>query len=71
MERYTEAAPGDRIIGRFIGDLDLLLVRCDAEESDFGAVIVAIDDGSRGEWYAVADSLAAFLREYARYDGQK
>ena len=70
-ERPQDAADGDRVIGRFIGDLDLLLIRCNPRESDFGSIVVAIRDGFRKEWYRPASSLSSFLEEYASYDGQK
>lgn len=71
LERPEDVARGDRVIGRFIGDLDLLVIRCDPRESDFGDVIVALGDGERKEWYRTASSLSSFLEEYASYDGQK
>ena len=73
LERPKDALPGDRVIGKFIGDLDLLVMRCDPAESDFGSILVALlDGGLRKEWYhRVAGSLSAFLEEYASYDGQK
>jgi len=70
-ERPEETRRGDRVIGEFIGDADLLLVRCDPHEPDFGSILVAIGEGWRSEWYPVGDTLSAFLEEYAAYEGQK
>ncbi len=70
-DRREYAARGDRVIAEFIGDLDLLLMRCDTTESDFGGIIVATDDGKRDEWYRVASSLSSFLEEYGSCDGQQ
>jgi len=72
LERPKDALPGDRVIGQFIGDQDLLVMRCDPAESDCGSILVALRDGFRKEWYhRVADSLSSFLEEYASYEGQK
>lgn len=40
-ERAGDAATGDLIVGEFLGDQELLLVRCDPGASDWGAVIRA------------------------------
>lgn len=72
LERPEDALPGDRVIGQFVGDQDLLVMRCIPGESDFGTVLVALRDGWRKEWYhRVADNLSSFLKEYASYEGQK
>lgn len=67
---FREELPGDRIAGRFIGDSDQLMVRCDPSSSDYGKVIVVID-GFRSEWYVAADDLASFLALYEKCEGQK
>jgi hypothetical protein len=72
LERPKDALPGDRVIGQFIGDQDLLVTRCIPGESDFGSILVALRDGWRKEWYhRVAEDLSSFLEEYASYEGQK
>ncbi|MGH2465745.1 MAG: SMI1/KNR4 family protein [Candidatus Limnocylindrales bacterium] len=57
---------GDLAIGRFIGDLDLILLRCDPAAPDFGAVVIAIDDYGRSDWFRPAGSLGDFLERFAR-----
>ncbi len=70
-ERSTEAIPGDVVVGEFLGDSDLLLVRCDAGAPDFGAVLVALPIDPRPLWPTVALTLASFLRQLADADGDK
>lgn len=70
-ERSRDVRRGDRVIGTFIGDEDLLLIRCNSRESDSGSILVALRDGWRNEWHTAATSLSSFLEEYALYEGQK
>ena len=69
--RSKDAVSGDRVIGEFIGDFELLIVRCDPSESDFGSILVALPVDPRNEWYRVASSFLSFLEEYRSNDGQK
>lgn len=62
---------GDRIVGEFLGDSDLLLVRSDPESSDFGNVVVALPIDAREDWYVVARSFTEFLNKYAEAEGNK
>lgn len=57
---------GDLPIGRFLGDLDLVLLRCDPGVSDFGSVVIAISDYPRADWFRPAGSLGEFLERFAR-----
>jgi hypothetical protein len=59
------------VIGKFLGDSDLLVIRADETQSDFGSVIVALPIDPRPDWYHVAKSLADFLEEFAQSGGQK
>ena len=70
-EREHQARPGDLIVGEFLGDQDLLLVRCDPAVSDFGTVLVALPLDDREDWYVVAPSLTAFLEKYEQEEGAK
>lgn len=70
-EIYTQFDAGDVIVGRFFGDLDRLLVRCDRSANDFGNVVVVLRDGLRKEWYTIASSLEEFLTKYAKAEGDK
>lgn len=63
--------PGDLIIGEFLGDADLLVLRCDATSSDFGNVMIALPLDSREEWYLAANSLESFLIQFLAAEGDK
>ena len=65
-------AKGDVILGRFIGDSDLLLVRADPQSPDFGRIIVVtgvIDP--RPDWEIVAESFGEFLNRYVAARGDR
>jgi len=62
---------GDVIIGEFLGDSDLLLIRCDSNSNDFGAVVVVLPLDDRPEWYLVAYSFIEFLWAYLSSGGEK
>jgi len=70
-ERKRDFSEGDLIVGRFLGDSDLLIVRCSDDESDFGKVLVALPLDPRSDWYNVADSFADFLEKYIAAKGDK
>jgi hypothetical protein len=59
------------VIGKFLGDSDLLVIRCSQSEEDFGNVLVALPLDPRPDWDHVAESLADFLDEYAKTGGEK
>jgi hypothetical protein len=69
--RAPDAVPGDLVVGEFLGDSELLFVRADPKASDHGAVLVALPLDRRPDWYRVAPSLPAFLRQYAHAEGAK
>lgn len=69
--RTRDYLQGDRIVGEFLGDSDLLLVRSDPELNDFGNVVVVLPIDVRGDWYVVAQSFTEFLRKYAEAEGSK
>lgn len=69
--RAKESLPGDLVVGEFLGDQDLLLLRCDPEAEDFGRVLVALPLDSREDWYDVSPDLDAFLLAYERAQGAK
>lgn len=62
---------GDLVIGRFLGDSDLLIIRCDESSPDFGRLLVALPLDPREEWYKVADSFEDFLSRYVEAKGDK
>ena len=41
-EKQKDFLPRDLIIGEFLGDSELLAVRCDPEQQDFGTVLIAL-----------------------------
>jgi hypothetical protein len=63
--------PGDLVIGRFIGDSDLLVIRCDESKDDFGRIIVANPIDPRSDWDQAAYSLCDFLERYSNAGGAK
>lgn len=70
-ERRREFCKGDLVVGRFLGDSDLLIVRCSEDEADFGKVLVAVPLDPRNDWYNVANSFAEFLENYIAAKGDK
>lgn len=70
-QRKEDFQPGDLIIGEFLGDSDLLVVRGDETSPDFGNVIIALALDSREEWYIAANSLESFLSQFIAAKGDK
>lgn len=70
-QRRKDYRTGDVVLGRFLGDSDLLILRADPSAGDFGHVLVALPIDRRAQWYRVADSFEAFLDAYARAEGDK
>lgn len=70
-QRKSDFRPGDLIIGEFLGDSDLLVLRCDATSPDFGNVIIALPLDSREEWDIAANSLESFLNQLIAANGDK
>lgn len=70
-QRQEDFCPGDLIIAEFLGDSDLLVLRCDATAPDFGNVIIALPLDSREEWYLAANSLENFLSQFLAANGDK
>jgi hypothetical protein len=62
---------GDLVIGKFLGDSELLIIRCDRSKDDFGNVLISTPLDSRAEWDRPAESLATFLETYAKTGGEK
>jgi hypothetical protein len=69
--RPTAFREGDLVIGYFVGDSDVLVIRCDTSQVDFGNVLVAPAIDPRAEWSRVAKSLGEFLAAYAGSKGDK
>jgi hypothetical protein len=71
LARKREFIQGDLVLGRFLGDSDLLIVRSDKAQSDFGRVLVALPLDPRRDWCPVASSFEDFLSKYASAFGDK
>jgi hypothetical protein len=69
--RPRDYVEGDLVIGRFIGDSDLLIARCADKASDFGNIIVGLPIDPRANWYHVANAFTEFLCRYLRAEGDK
>ena len=61
----------DLIIGEFLGDSDLLVVRCSPNSTDFGQIIIALPIGHREDWYYLTYSLPEFLQKFIASQGEK
>lgn len=70
-QRKSDFRTGDLIIGEFLGDSDLLVLRCDANSPDFGNIIIALALDSREEWDIAANSLESFLNQLIAANGDK
>jgi len=63
--------PGDLVIGEFLGDSDLVVIRCDPSEPDVGSVMVAPPGYTHADWYRPAQSLTEFLGKFLQSNGGK
>lgn len=70
-QRTRDHVEGDLVLGEFLGDSELLLVRCDPNAADYGRVVVALPMDPRGDWYDAAGDLGVFLEKYERAQGAK
>ena len=70
-ERIGDALPGDLLIGEFLGDSDLLMVRRSHDASDYGNIMVVLPLDHRRDWDMVATSFDEFLEQYAIAHGNK
>lgn len=71
LTRKDEFHPGDLIIGEFLGDSDLLMIRCNPKARDFASVMIVLPIDSRKDWYIAADSLVVFLEKFIQAQGSK
>jgi hypothetical protein len=69
--RQQDLVDGDLVVGKFIGDHDLMIIRCDKKRCDFGNIIIALPIDPRSEWHTAADSLESFLSRYVNESGDK
>jgi hypothetical protein len=70
-ERSDDFLAGDFIIGEFLGDSDLLVLRCDPRADDYGALMVALPLDEREDWYRPAATLDEFLLRVLETRGDK
>ena len=61
----------DLVIGEFLGDSDLLAVRCNPDVADYGCVIIASAIDPRADWEIAAKSLHEFLDRFINSGGEK
>lgn len=61
----------DLVLGRFLGDSDLLVISCNKNEQGFGAVMISLPLDPRSDWPMVSSSFASFLEEYVKNEGDK
>lgn len=71
QQRQDDYDATDLVVGRFLGDSDLLVVRCNQAAPDFGTVLVALPLDPRNDWYLVAKSLDEFFTKYVEAKGDK
>ncbi|MCU0393840.1 MAG: SMI1/KNR4 family protein [Thermoflexibacter sp.] len=71
LERPEDFYKTDLIIGRFIGDSDLLFICCDKTSLNFGHIYVASPIDEREDWYHVSSSFEQFLTNYFDCNGKK
>jgi len=55
---------GDFVIGEYIGEQQLVLIRCDENSEDFGSILMTQPIDPREEWPIAGASLTEFLETY-------
>ena len=70
-ERQRDFLEDDLVIGKFLGDSDMLMVRCDPKADDFGSVLITLPLDPRSDWDHVGESFGEFLEKYAKSGGEK
>jgi hypothetical protein len=68
--QYNQYKSNDLIIGRFIGDSELLMVSCD-KGKDFGSIYVVSPIAKRKEWHLASSSFTNFIEKYIENKGDK
>lgn len=70
-QNSDEFQDGDLVIGEFLGDSDLLVVRCDQNSDDFGQLIISLPIDHRSDWYYLTYLLPEFLQKFINNRGKK
>lgn len=68
-DRPQDFVPGDLVVGRLIGDSDLLILRADTNAAGYGTIILAGPIDPRADWDTIANSLQDFLSRYIESRG--
>ncbi|STZ07715.1 Uncharacterised protein [Moraxella caprae] len=63
--------PTDLIIGEFLGDSDLVVLRCDKNSDDYGDIIILLPLDERKDWYFLDENFESFLRNFCNNEGVK
>lgn len=61
----------DFVIGEFLGDADLMVVRCEPTAADFGNILISLGIDSREDWPVIAGTFTEFLSIYTHESGDK
>lgn len=69
--RANSLIKGDLIIGEFLGDSDFVILRCDQEADDYGAIVISHPYDERKNWFYVEDGFTKFLSDFVRAEGYK
>lgn len=68
-QRPEAYRPGDVVIGKFIGDQELVVIA--PSEASSRRVLIALPLDGRTDWYGAASTLAEFLDRYLKAHGDK
>jgi hypothetical protein len=71
QRRSEDFRPGDVIVGEFRGDTDLVVLRCDSSQKDYGRIVIALAMDSRNEWPCVSSSLVDFVLTFLSQPDKK
>ncbi|KXZ73577.1 hypothetical protein AVENLUH5627_00551 [Acinetobacter venetianus] len=71
IEGNNDYLKGDLIVGEFLGDSDLLLLRTDPSKNDYGSMMIVTPLDSRNNWNNLELNFYNFITEYVSELGQK
>ena len=60
---------GDLVLGVLMGISEMIVVRCDPKDEDYGSITIALELYSREDWPIVASSLSEFMAAYWNNNG--
>ena len=69
--RHRDFCDTDLVLGRFLGDSDLLVIRCEPDQPDYGSVLIALPLDKRSKWPVGAKAFAVFLECLLDAQGDK